>query len=638
MKKKILISMMLVVPAAAAGIAPSLMLSTSVQSNNIDVNNPVDPTNPTNPVDPVDPTNPTNPTDPVDPVDPTNPTNPTDPVDPVENISYLPKSLIDFFTYDIKYSYYEAPDKTGFNDCLKNLFSSLKIEDYLENKDEYQNVSISYVDNSGDLDQKTFSISVTPTEGFEWEDKSTNPKTVTVFIQKLTTELLEPVKELAYLPKLLNDFFTYDIKYSGTQDNTGLNGYLKNLFSSLKFEDYLENKDEYKNVSFSFVNNSANWTDKSFKISVAPTEGSEWEDKSTNSKTVTVVLQKFSVATIQDATAPTKAKINQAISERLTILSDKDLGDAISYNLSKKLITMSANDNTSTNFLNVNVAYVQNSASIKNKNFKLNIVPANGHSWKDTNTTEIRTIVVDIPQLDWAGNSNWILFDLGYQSNIVINTSYSYSEYPTGKDYTYTIAEDKYPKLFGTTVDNIKSKIFETCILDFKKVFSIEPVSTYKNAFWYSTALSFSRYVTEFFFKADVKPTAGYTWLDGGTYAKNIQFSFWACNTKYCPVTLGTTSDINQLPNEVDKNYDANGLPNRYISFVGPNQKLSFEQQKIRELDTLYQPWYTSTITNLKSATGKNNVREPWTFDIQLTNVVNPSITKSIKGWALSVY
>ncbi|MDE6645868.1 MAG: hypothetical protein K2J69_00980, partial [Malacoplasma sp.] len=142
MKKKILISFMTVAAAVGAGIAPTLVTKTSVQSSIIagndsqnpnnpsDQNNPANPSDQNNPVNPGDGTNPNNPSDQNNPANPGDQTNPNDNDNPSVKTAYAPET--DIFSYEINYT--EAQTDAGLDKILKNLFSG---ENLLNRESKY---------------------------------------------------------------------------------------------------------------------------------------------------------------------------------------------------------------------------------------------------------------------------------------------------------------------------------------------------------------------------------------------------------------------------------------------------------------------------------------------------------------------
>ena len=97
-------------------------------------------------------------------------------------------------------------------------------------------------------------------------------------IEPINPEPVDPVEPTEPITQIIatapsHDIFVYDIKISQLSDNY-LNNYLQNLFKSSDFfKDTFINADQYDNVTVSYVTNSANLANSTFKIAVSPIEG-----------------------------------------------------------------------------------------------------------------------------------------------------------------------------------------------------------------------------------------------------------------------------------------------------------------------------------------------------------------------------
>lgn len=203
-------------------------------------------------------------------------------------------------TDDLEFNFvvngYNIDDNTSFNESLNSLFNDKEndILTWLTNKAEYKNVSISYVENSANSANKTFEMLVTPLDGHAWADGSVEAKKITISLNPIT------VKDAsAPTSDTLSGFYFNNLTFDVT-GNASFNNKLADLFTVK--EDYtisngqffLVNKAQYKNVSVSYVKDSANYDANSFKILATPEAGHAWADGSTEGKTITVVATNLS--------------------------------------------------------------------------------------------------------------------------------------------------------------------------------------------------------------------------------------------------------------------------------------------------------------------------------------------------------
>lgn len=77
----------------------------------------------------------------------------------------------------------------ALNRKLASLDLSKTFVDHSSNKDFYKNVSIEYVQNTANINSKTFKIKVTPNNGYTWDDSSKNPKTVDISLTNLKVKI-----------------------------------------------------------------------------------------------------------------------------------------------------------------------------------------------------------------------------------------------------------------------------------------------------------------------------------------------------------------------------------------------------------------------------------------------------------------
>ncbi|MDE5841537.1 MAG: hypothetical protein K2H11_01000, partial [Malacoplasma sp.] len=356
-KKKILITAGIGTAAVVAGVAPAIASTTNIQSSNINVNPGT--TNPDNPGNP----------DINNPDDVTNlatiPTN-DEFVYSIDNFNVLPNVLVDEYLQNLF-------AKENFFDEYKGSFT---------NSSEYANVAITYKKNSVNEINKTFELLATPINGKTWSDNTNETKTITVNIKNIeTADAVAPDK---------NTVVSYNREIDGTflKTNQDLNNLLSQLFS----EDQSAYFPNFKNVKFTYILQTADLTNRTFKMIVAPLDKHNWTDKDQfgkfgNQVTYTVKLTNFVILNVNDAEAPKQNTVPlfNALVDGTNVKSDKDLNNEI-----KSLFSSS---DQSSNFVdtqgkqvfkNVKVSFYENSAKLQDKTFKVQVSLKDGHSWSDS--------------------------------------------------------------------------------------------------------------------------------------------------------------------------------------------------------------------------------------------------------------
>ncbi|MDE6429435.1 MAG: hypothetical protein K2K18_02910, partial [Malacoplasma sp.] len=356
-KKKILITAGIGTAAVVAGVAPAIASTTNIQSSNINVNPGT--TNPDNPGNP----------DINNPDDVTNlatiPTN-DEFVYSIDNFNVLPNVLVDEYLQNLF-------AKENFFDEYKGSFT---------NSSEYANVAITYKKNSVNEINKTFELLATPINGKTWSDNTNETKTITVNIKNIeTADAVAPDK---------NTVVSYNREIDGTFLKT--NQDLNSLLSQLFLEDQSAYFPNFKNVKFTYILQTADLTNRTFKMIVAPLDKHNWTDKDQfgkfgNQVTYTVKLTNFVILNVNDAEAPKQNTVPlfNALVDGTNVKSDKDLNNEI-----KSLFSSS---DQSSNFVdtqgkqvfkNVKVSFYENSAKLQDKTFKVQVSLKDGHSWSDS--------------------------------------------------------------------------------------------------------------------------------------------------------------------------------------------------------------------------------------------------------------
>ncbi|MDE5767550.1 MAG: hypothetical protein K2H56_03300 [Malacoplasma sp.] len=292
-KKRILITSSVGAAAVIAGVSPAIASNTNTQSSTVNVPvdpvNPDDQKNPNNPDDQKDPVNPDDPVDPVDPDDPVDPVDPDDPVDPVDPVepTYATAPSEDNFT--LQFALYTMNDK-GLNDYFKNKISNSQYEGFIEknfaNADQYTNVNITYVPDSASFATNSFQVYATPIEDAIWEntkdDSSQRIVTVKIDNSAKSPDATVPIKSK-------NSSFNVAIKDKNIKTNTDLNKWLSNYFkTTYKLTDFTPATPDniFKNVNLSYVENSADLANKSFKVKATPLAGHAWANNTFYKNTI----------------------------------------------------------------------------------------------------------------------------------------------------------------------------------------------------------------------------------------------------------------------------------------------------------------------------------------------------------------
>ncbi|MDE6645867.1 MAG: hypothetical protein K2J69_00975 [Malacoplasma sp.] len=270
MKRKVLISVFVSAAAAVSGIAPSIVTSTNVQSSLVNGNE--DQQNPsTNP----DINNP-------------NVNNPDDENPSSKFVAYAPEN--DIFTYEINFT--DLQNDENLDKVLKSLFADgnllNKESKYLLNANEYENVEISYVENSAKFNEKTFEFLATPINDAEWDIPVKGERIVKVQIgnlHSLATDSQFPSKAL-----MTNNIGDWSIS-----DDKDLENLIVDNMNKINYKAATDVANvSSSNVSIEYIYNSADLKNKQFKVKVSPIVGHAWSDGSgIASREVVVQIQKL---------------------------------------------------------------------------------------------------------------------------------------------------------------------------------------------------------------------------------------------------------------------------------------------------------------------------------------------------------
>ncbi|MDE5767399.1 MAG: hypothetical protein K2H56_02505, partial [Malacoplasma sp.] len=447
----------------------------------------------------------------------------------------------------------------------------------------------------------------------------------------------DPESKISYAPE--TDIFTYQIIFVEKQDNEGLDKVLRSLFadkSLLNSESkYLLNVNEYENVKLTYVENSANFSEKTFNISVTPINEGKWEDGKSDSKIVVTKLSNLKL--LADAQVPISAKITNNVTGNFA--SDKDLEDYLVKNYGSLKFAAESG----TNFTNTLNEYVQNSANLKDKTFRIKVWPQEQHSWKDGTGNGVKEMLVNIPNLTQQSSTPIPISPQVVRAPIfwTVNSTILSNYKETWNGWKWT----KSYLIFGLNAsenDWILQTIFENAMKDYQKFYQVDPVDNYKSARWEPIFCFSSSW--HFFFRANVKPKNGFKWANGTTDVKEVQFNF------YAPVTgeyqAGTTTDLSKLSSLIDSNYDSNGLPNQWVSSFGAYSGMEYNEEtrnyvagQIRkELIECYWGAYDFSVTDVRTISGSDYPHQTWIYKVNFIDNNTRKIIKTIPGYQPCIY
>ncbi|MDE6893845.1 MAG: hypothetical protein K2J02_00525 [Malacoplasma sp.] len=559
-KKKILMSAGIGTAAVVAGVAPAVASVTNTQSSNIDVS--VDPTNPVDPVDPLVPTDPENPADPVEPVEPVDPVDPVTPVTP----TYATAPDEDFFTLELAMS---STNNSELNKYFSNLSqtetlgSAYYFNKNFQNYEQYSNVKVSYVENS--ISNNSFEIKVVPVGNAVWQDTNNKEqKTIKVVMNngvrlQDATVPIKPVNKTVFTASITGS------NISSKSTDADLNKWLSNYFKSYKMSDFslkiLDSSDyKYANVNLSYVENSANITNKTFKIKVTPKAGHAWSSNV------------FYNDTVVDA--------------RTIEVSIENLGYA------DKIVTLP-------------------------NRWGINLIMGSVFPFK-TNGTHLLT---------WE-NISWFLD-------------------PQWDWYWY----GNNPKYYDNKSVEYQHLLYEEAWKDLARYYPVELSGTFEECEWgYIQRLNES---VTFNFKVPMKPQAGYTWSDGTTGTRLVHLNLFLSNEcDVGPFILSNVSNLEYLKT-FNKNQSAvsDGLPiNNWVTndliIIGEkltkgtwseNSQIMIDIAK-SDLEKSF-PNYNIEVTDMHSASPgyPYNYYGVWTYKIKFTSKTDSSYTKTMDGYIFTI-
>lgn len=538
------------------------------------------------------------------------------------------KSSISITSYNLtKSDLSSVNDNVSFNTYLSTAFDVSKLFG------TYDNVDISYVDNSANYLLGTFSIKAIPTENSEWEDGTRTEKTYEVILN-ITNSTCDATS-------------AFSDEYIGTI-NVGNGGTNKDIISKLKEDNNFKNNlvnysyDKYKNVSIEIIDNSGNISNKTFQLKVTPILGHKWIDNTFSSRIINVNIS--NLITNWDSTVPTLLTDKFIGFFDNIIIDDLTFSDAITQYFKTKTIKESLQ--FSSIYKNVNLEYVEKSASFSQKAFSIKATPIKGHAWVDGTTNE-KNIRILVKLSDFSNSINTSGGGtIGNNGNTNVESTQQESKsitLPTNWSIDATTYKNTY-------YSNGSQKDFETIAkIAFNDMSVSFPGIQYVgvNASEPSGQITIiSANVNYFWIKIKLK--SGYVWADGTPNSKTKNIRIFLFSSNVSNLGSGSASNNNSLNSLIVK--DLNGLPSeRWISnFIWEMQWFK-EDSYSKNVDLLFSailndlkisfPKWNVSISNLKPFSKKTNTyADVWIYKITFISKTNSNIAKTINGYQFTRY
>ena len=378
---------------------------------------------------------------------------------------------------------------TSSNDDLNKQLSALFGSDalssgltsYFEGFASYKNVIATFDANSASVTSKTFTLIVTPKNGYKWSDGNNDGRKITVTLENLIVNSNDSTLSKDSSESLDG---TYKISYSSfgdsIKDDATLNSFLASNFGKDKLGG------TFDNVDVTYITDSAKFNGFTFEVKLTPTSGHAWSNDGTTTSRTKEISINFTDA-IKDADAPSTDTLRTSVNIGKGTMSSATLQDALKSILDNgSLLNGLVSKNS---YKNVDLSLPQN-ASEDGKIFKLTLTPKKGHIWID-GTSASKTISVTISNLV----NNW---DATLSATDTFTGKLSYSNQSS----------------FTTSV----SDLIESQGNNFVKF--LQNGNSYKNvniAYAPGTP-SFSTRT----FKLYVSPMKGHAWADNGTTGARV--------------------------------------------------------------------------------------------------------------------
>ncbi|MDE5775125.1 MAG: hypothetical protein K2H51_02205, partial [Malacoplasma sp.] len=426
--------------------------------------------------------------------------------------------------------------------------------------------------------------------------------------------------------------------------------------------------DKYSNVNVTYVPNSASFTTNTFKVNVTPVEGAIWENTATNNEQRTVTVKIDKAARIPDATVPAKSKnssFNITVNDT-NIKTDADLNNWMkNYFNTKFNLSHFTPETPDYVFKNVNLTYVENSASIANKSFKVKATPTDGHAW--SNNTFYKDTFVDPFEMDiWFLNlvtkDKFITLPDRWGINLIMATNFPFKNFHSShlqwKNISWILEDDfdtywynHNPKYYDDLSVKYQHLLFEEGWKDIARYYPVELSGTFEQCEW-SWIQRINGGAT-FNFKVPMKPKAGYYWADGTNGTRMVHLNlFLSADQDAGPGILSDVSDMNYIKTFNQKESAAtDGLPVRSwvtndLIIIGEKLNKPTFEENVKVLENIAKddlvksfPNYNIEISDVKSTSWGDPwwIPDTWTYKIKFTSKTNPSYSKTMDGYIFTI-
>lgn len=306
------------------------------------------------------------------------------------------------------------PNKIVLNEPTSNAFNKyiqFNLDEIIENiYITSQYVEVKYLINSASYVQgNSFANFIAkPASDYSWKDGTNDQKIIKVIFSNVVA-IIENDKSKHESKVPLDDIYMNTI-YVKNMTNQSLNESLDlmninfNLISK-----FLSKEKEYKNIGISYILQSANIKNKSFKILASPIQGYDWDDGYVGSKIIKIKIQDIKLMSekaienknvIFDASAPEYDEWH------LPIFIEDSTSEALKKEMKEYRIFLFKNLHKLSFFnkySNVDIAYLgkEKYFDINNSLFKICVKPKKNHSWLD-GTNNLKNISIFFKNLKVA--------------------------------------------------------------------------------------------------------------------------------------------------------------------------------------------------------------------------------------------
>lgn len=253
-------------------------------------------------------------------------------------------------------------------------------------------INLQYLENSAIYQEnKSFAKFVaTPMTGYTWQDFSSDE--IYFDVELLNVDVLdvqENHQNDANAP--YHDVFKHNLIIDELSD-AAINKALLSLDLNNLITEF-QNHNKYNNVFLQYIEDTASWETKTFKIIITPLQGHFWIDNSQNSMIATVSIKNYSLKnnTVNDAVVDNLVTFNKLIEIET---NKKEVVEA-------KILEMDLNSLIhyfyGANINEVKLSYVKNSIYVNENNqyeILLFATPNENHSWMETGLSQTKAFKV----------------------------------------------------------------------------------------------------------------------------------------------------------------------------------------------------------------------------------------------------